>query len=146
MVWIAYKRLVPKEDKRDDHGKPVDNFWGAMKAIIVADAIMGLDNVLAVAGASKGSFLLVVLGPLISIPIVVWGSTLILKWVDRFPVIVYIGAGVLAWTAAQMMLHEPLLEPFIKEHRLIQAIVYAGIIGGVLFAGLMTEWGRKQAA
>lgn len=58
--------------------------------------MMGLDNVLAVAGAAKGSFLLVVLGMLISIPIVVWGSTLILRWVDRFPVMVYIGAGVLA--------------------------------------------------
>ena len=56
-----------------------------MKTIVIADAIMGLDNVLAVAGAAKGSFLLVVLGLLISIPIVVWGSTLILKWVDRFP-------------------------------------------------------------
>ena len=82
-----------------------------MKTIVIADALMGLDNVLAVAGAAKGSFLLVVLGLLISMPIVVWGSTLILKWVDRFPVIVYIGAGVLAWTAAQMMLHEPLLDP-----------------------------------
>jgi len=145
-VWIAYKLLVPKVAKGDAHGKPVDSFRGAMQTIIIADALMGLDNVLAVAGAAKGSFLLVILGLLISIPIVVWGSTLILKWVDRFPVIVYLGAGVLAWTAAQMMLHEPLLEPFITGKLLVQAIAYAGIIGGVLLAGLMATRRRKKAA
>ena len=146
LVWIAYKLLVPKVAKGDAHGKPVDSFGRAMKTIIIADALMGLDNVLAVAGAAKGSFLLVILGLLISIPIVVWGSTLILKWVDRFPVIVYLGAGVLAWTAVQMMLHEPLLEPFITGKLLIQAIAYAGIIGGVLLAGLMATRRRKKAA
>lgn len=146
LVWIAYKLLVPKGAKGDAHGKPVNSFRGAMQTIIIADALMGLDNVLAVAGAAKGSFLLVILGLLISIPIVVWGSTLILKWVDRFPVIIYVGAGVLAWTAVQMMLHEPLLEPFITGKLLIQAIAYAGIIGGVLLAGLMAARRRKKAA
>jgi len=146
LVWIAYKLLVPKVAKGDAHGKPVDSFGRAMKTIIIADALMGLDNVLAVAGAAKGSFLLVILGLLISIPIVVWGSTLILKWVDRFPVIVYLGAGVLAWTAAQMMLHEPLLAPFITGQYLIQAIAYAGTIGGVILAGLMAARRRKKAA
>ena len=146
LVWIAYKLLVPKVAKGDAHGKPVDSFGRAMKTIIIADALMGLDNVLAVAGAAKGSFLLVILGLLISIPIVVWGSTLILKWVDRFPVIIYVGAGVLAWTAVQMMLHEPLLEPFITGKLLIQAIAYAGIIGGVLLAGLMATRRRRKAA
>ena len=146
LVWIAYKLLVPKVAKGDAHGKPVDSFGRAMKTIIIADALMGLDNVLAVAGAAKGSFLLVILGLLISIPIVVWGSTLILKWVDRFPVIVYLGAAVLAWTAAQMMLHEPLLAPFITGQYLIQAIAYAGTIGGVILAGLMAARRRKKAA
>lgn len=144
LVWIAYKLLVPKEGGGGAHGKPADNFWGAMKTIIIADAIMGLDNVLAVAGAAKGSFLLVVLGLLISVPIVVWGSTLILKWVDRFPAIVYIGAGVLAWTAAQMMLHEPLLESFHKGQTLIQGAVYAIVIGGVLISGYLIERRGKK--
>ncbi len=139
LVWIAYKLLVPKPHEEDAHGRPVDNFWGAMKTIVVADALMGLDNVLAVAGAAKGSFLLVVLGLLISIPIVVWGSTLILKWVDRFPVIVYVGAGVLAWTAAQMMLHEPMLMPHVHERELLKAAVYLVVIAGVLFAGYLAD-------
>ena len=136
LVWIAWKLLVPKQDTGEVHAKPVDSFWAAMKTIVIADAIMGLDNVLAVAGAAKGSFLLVVLGLLISVPIVVWGSTLILKWVDRFPVIVYIGAGVLAWTAAQMMLHEPLLAPYVDN--LVRGVTYALVIGGVLLSGYLS--------
>ena len=72
---------------------------------------MGLDNVLAVAGAAHGSYLLVVLGLVISVPIVVWGSTVVLKVVDRFPAVVYVGAGVLVWTAVKMILGEPLLKP-----------------------------------
>lgn len=83
---------------------------------------------------------------LISIPIVVWGNPLVLKWVGRFPVIVSIGAGVLAWTATQMMLHEPLLDSFSKGLFVIQAIVYAGIVGGVLLAGLTSARRRKQTA
>ena len=136
LVWIAWKLLVPKQDTGEVHAKPADSFWAAMKTIVIADAIMGLDNVLAVAGAAKGSFLLVVLGLLISVPIVVWGSTLILKWVDRFPVIVYIGAGVLAWTAAQMMLHEPLLAPYVDN--LVRGVTYALVIGGVLLSGYLS--------
>lgn len=136
LVWIAWKLLVPKHDSGEAHAKPADNFWAAMKTIVIADALMGLDNVLAVAGAAKGSFVLVVLGLLISIPIVVWGSTLILKWVDRFPVIVYIGAGVLAWTAAQMMLHEPILAPYIDN--VVRGITYTVVIGGVLLSGYLS--------
>ena len=143
LVWIAYKLLVPEQGEDGAHAKPADNFWAAMKTIVVADALMGLDNVLAVAGAAKGSFVLVVLGLLISIPIVVWGSTLILKWVDRFPALVYIGAGVLAWTAAQMMLHEPLLSPYLREHDLLKAAAYPFVIAGVLGAGFLVGCQRR---
>jgi YjbE family integral membrane protein len=136
LVWIAYKLLVPKPHEEGIHARPAANFWSAMKTIVVADALMGLDNVLAVAGAAKGSFLLVVLGLLISIPIVVWGSTLILKWVERFPAIIYLGAGVLAWTAVQMMLHEPMLMPHLHERDLLKASAYLVVIAGVLLAGL----------
>jgi YjbE family integral membrane protein len=146
LVWIAYKLLAPSQGQGGAHGKPADNFWSAMKTIVVADALMGLDNVLAVAGAAKGSFLLVVLGLLISIPIVVWGSTLILKWVDRFPVIVYIGAGVLAWTAAQMMLHEPVLMAHLHDRGPLKLAVYLAVITGVLLGGLRVNKRRKQAA
>jgi len=98
---------------------------------------MGLDNVLAVAGAAHGSFLLVVLGLLISIPIVIWGSTVIMKFVERYPVIVYLGAGVLAWTAVKMMTGEPLLKDFFEENELVAPLMYVAVIAGVLWAGMV---------
>src|SRR5262245_16832172 len=100
LLWIALRLLAPEEGAAEGHAPGATTFWGAMRTIVIADAVMGLDNVLAVAGAAHGSYLLVVLGLLISVPIVIWGSTLILKWVEKYPSIVYIGAGVLAWTAA----------------------------------------------
>lgn len=142
LVWIAWRLLAKDDEGGEAHAEPARNFWTAMKTIIIADALMGLDNVLAVAGAAKGNFVLVVLGLLISVPIVVWGSTLILKWVDRFPIIVYIGAGVLAWTAAQMMLHEPLLEDYVR-HPLVHGATYLLVIGGVLLSGLLFEQRKK---
>src|SRR6185295_6749069 len=88
---------------------PAMSFWTAMRTIVVADAVMGLDNVLAVAGAAHGSALLVVLGLVISIPIVVWGSTLILGLLERHPGLLYVGGAVLAWTSAKMIVEEPLV-------------------------------------
>ncbi|WP_031405522.1 TerC family protein [Geobacillus vulcani] len=110
LVWIAYKLLI--EGKSHDDVEAGGSLWEAIRTIIIADALMGLDNVLAVAGAAHGSFLLVVLGLLISVPIMVWGSTLILKWIERFPIIITIGAGVLAWTAAKMIVDEPFLKAY----------------------------------
>ncbi|HET6432529.1 TerC family protein [Dyella sp.] len=107
LLPIAWK-LLKHEDENPDIS-PGDNFWSALRTIVVADALMGLDNVLAIAGASKGHLGLVVLGLLISVPLVVWGSTLILKLIGRFPVIIYIGAGAIAWTAARMIAHDHLV-------------------------------------
>ncbi len=148
LVWIAYKLLAPDGDAHGEHqpGAKVRTatFWSAIRTIIVADAVMGLDNVLGVAGAAQGSFLLVVLGLLISIPIMVWGSTLILRLVDRFPVIVYIGAGVLAWTAAKMILHEPLVEVRIADLPWVGWVVDVVIIGGVLLSGWLRQRKLKR--
>ncbi|GIO38744.1 membrane protein [Paenibacillus antibioticophila] len=106
LIWIAYKLLV--DDKSHDI-KAGDRMWTAIGTIIVADTMMGLDNVLAVAGAADEDFLLVVFGLAISIPIMVLGSTMILKLTERFPVVITIGAAVLAWTASKMLVAEPLI-------------------------------------
>jgi YjbE family integral membrane protein len=136
LIWIAYKLVAPKQD--DGHAvDPAASFWGAMKTIVVADAVMGLDNVLAVAGAAQGSYSLVVLGLLISVPIVIWGSTLILKWVERFPAIVYVGAAVLAWTAAKMVASEPLIQEYLVIHPATNWVLYAAIIGGTIGYGYL---------
>jgi YjbE family integral membrane protein len=110
LLWIACKLILDTGSDKG-HDIRVTTFWGAMKTIIVADALMGIDNVLGVAGAAQGSFDLVIIGLLISVPIVVFGSTLVLKMVERWPVIINIGAAVLAFTAAKMITDEALLDP-----------------------------------
>jgi len=146
LLWIAYK-LIANNDGGDEHGGPVaTTFWGAMKTIVIADAIMGIDNVLGVAGAAHGSFDLVVIGLLISIPIVVFGSTLVLKLVERFPSIMYLGAGVLAFTAGKMIVNEKLLADIFKGPETADQIAYWAVcvlaIVGVLAAG----WLRNRKA
>lgn len=136
LVWIAYKLLT--DDKGHDV-KPSENFWAAIKTIIIADALMGLDNVLAIAGASHGDFSLVVIGLLVSVPIVVWGSTLILRWVDRFPIIITIGAGVLAYTAAKMITDEKFLKGFFEENPLLKWGLIALVVISVLVFGTMKK-------
>lgn len=107
LLPIAVKLLVPAE--QNESVEASDSLMGAVKTIIIADAAMGIDNVLAIAGASHGSFLLVALGFLISIPIIVGGSTLIGRIMDRFPVVLYAGAGLLGWTAGSMIVHDKIL-------------------------------------
>ncbi len=146
LIWIAYKLLLPAPE--GEHGvklKSGAGFWPALKTIVVADLVMGLDNVLAVAGAAHGSYLLVVLGLLVSIPIVVWGSTLILRFVDRYPAIVYLGAGVLAWTAVKMMTAEPMLKPFFASYTLIAPLLTVLIVGSVLMAGFVKNHRRIES-
>jgi YjbE family integral membrane protein len=144
LVWIAYK-LLADNDNSEHNFSPASNFWDAMKTIVVADAVMGLDNVLAVAGAAHGNFLLVVLGLLISIPIVIWGSQIILKYVERFPSIVYIGGGVLAWTAVKMMVSEPLIKDYFNQNQMLTVLAYVVVIGGILGGGFWSNHSKKRA-
>ena len=143
LLPVAYKLMNPANGHGDEHSAANNGFWGALKTIIVADALMGVDNVLGVAGAAQGSFLLVVLGLLISVPIMVWGSTLVLKWVDRYPSIITIGSGVLIWTATQMILDEKLLVAYLPAHtwfdELSGAILTATILGAFV-------WRQRQKA
>lgn len=141
LVWIAWN--LTKNEGGDAHGniKPATSVRGAVQTIIVADAVMGVDNVLAVGGAAHGSMLLVVLGLLISIPIVVWGSQLILKLVDRFPVIIILGAGVLGWTAAKMISGEPFVKQYFEHNHVAHVLLYGLAVGSVTVPAL---W-RKAA-
>mgnify|MGYP006183232495 FL=1 len=145
LLWIAYKLIT--DTSEDEHqGGTATTFWGAMKTIIVADALMGVDNVLGVAGAANGDFTLVVIGLLISIPIVVLGSKLVLRLVEKWPVIIHLGAAVLAFTAAQMVINEKLLDPIFDGGETINLIArgatYAVAIVGVLGLGWWAT--RKQ--
>ncbi|MGC3984728.1 MAG: TerC family protein [Pseudorhodoferax sp.] len=144
LVWIAYKLLADNQGGEEDHGPMATTFWGAMKTIMIADALMGVDNVLGVAGAAHGSMDLVVIGLLISVPIVVFGSTMVLKLVERFPMIIKVGAAVLAFTAAKMIVNEPVLGTTFAENPAARWGLTAAVIVGVLAAGWLKE--RRAAS
>jgi YjbE family integral membrane protein len=135
LLWIAYKLLVPTNSEANHNVAATTSFWAAMKTIVIADAVMGVDNVLAVAGAAHGSYLLVVLGLLISIPIVIWGSTLILRYTERFPAIIYIGAAVLVITSIKMMLAEPIVATTLADANVVKYALYAVLTTAILAAG-----------
>ena len=146
LVWVAYKLLADQGGKAHD-APVVATFWGAMKTIIVADALMGVDNVLGVAGAAQGALDLVVIGLLISVPIVVFGSAVVLKLVERFPVIIQAGAAVLAFTAAKMIVSEPTLASLFDGPDASQTAarwgVYLVTVVGVLLAGRLRTGSPK---
>lgn len=150
LLWIAYQ-LLADQGSEDEHGEGASTFWGAMKTIIVADALMGVDNVLGVAGAAHGAFDLVVIGLLVSVPIVVLGSSVVLKLVERFPAIIDAGAAVLAFTAAQMLVSEPLLADYLgnattgltQNQQIARWGIYIFIVAGVLLAG---RWRKRKSA
>ena len=139
LLWIAYKLLADTHDGDEHADVGITTFWAAMKTIVIADALMGIDNVLGVAGAAHGDYVLVVIGLLISVPIVVFGSTLVLKMVERFPVIIQVGAAVLAFTAAKMIVNEKWLASVFAGPDTASRVAYWGVcalaVVGVLGAG-----------
>lgn len=143
LVWIAYKLLV--QDDAHDGIKSGNTLWQSIRTIIIADAAMGLDNVIAVAGAAHGNTLLVILGLLISVPVVVWGSTIFIKLINRYNWIVYLGSAVLAYTAAKMITHEKSFKAFFENQLFFWSFVIIVIILTIA-AGLLTNKGKKQKA
>ena len=116
LIWIGVKLLAPADD--DEHGniKASDKLWGAVKTVIVADLVMSVDNVIAIAGAAQGAgqqhqMPLVIFGLLVSIPIIVWGSQIVLKLMDRFPMIITLGGMLLGWIAGTMAHTDPGIAP-----------------------------------
>ena len=113
LLYIAYQLITDNNDEHAESG--TSSFWTAMRTIVIADAVMGIDNVLAVAGASEGNIYLVVAGLLISIPIVVFGSQLVLGLLQKYTWLIYVGGAVLIITGVKMITHEKLLEPWFNE-------------------------------
>ena len=112
--WIGIQLLIPdtSEAELDGHS----NLWAAIKTIIVADLVMSLDNVLGVAAAAKGNVVLLVVGLVISIPLIIYGSTIILKLMNRWPVIITIGGGILGWVAGEMLVTDPSILPWVDTN------------------------------
>ncbi|WP_310356869.1 TerC family protein [Neobacillus drentensis] len=129
LVYIAIKLLIGEEEGHLREGG--SSLVSAVKTIIIADAVMSLDNVLAIAGAVEGNLAGIMIGVIISIPIVVFGSQIILKAMERYPAISYAGAGILAWTAGEMIIGEPKFEPILSNdlHLLVPSTITVLVIG-----------------
>ena len=116
LAWIAIKLVLPNDGDDGHDIDASDSLVGAIKTIIIADLVMSLDNVLAVAGAAKDSWALIVFGLLVSIPIIVYCSTLVLKLMDRFPWIIILGGGLLGWIAAGMAIHDVAVKDWVSTN------------------------------
>jgi len=144
LVWIAYK-LVVKEESHGDI-KPATSLGAAIRTIVIADAAMGLDNVIAVAGAANHEPVLVVIGLLITVPIIVWGSTLFIKVIERFRWIVYIGSAVLGYTASKMITDEKMLDAIFKDNPVVKWTFISAVTVAVVLAGLWTNAVKERKA
>ncbi|CAE6774463.1 hypothetical protein R75461_03985 [Paraburkholderia nemoris] len=111
LLWIGVRLMAPAHDVHENV-KPADKLMSAIKTIIIADAVMSLDNVIAIAGAAEAAdpehrLALVIFGLVVSIPLIVWGSQLVLKLLDRFPIVITLGAALLGWIAGGLIINDP---------------------------------------
>lgn len=146
LFWIGIKLILPQ----DDHGHEIDastSLAGAIKTIIVADFVMSLDNVIAVAAAAKDSWLLIIFGLIVSIPIIVWCSQLVLKLMGRFPVIITLGGMLLGYIAGDMIARDPILIDWVKATA-EWAIKYhvAGFVGAAVVLAVGTLIAKRAAS
>lgn len=135
LVWIGVKLLAPDEEDGHADIKGSDKLWAAVKTVIVADLVMSIDNVIAIAGAANAAggqhqLPLVIFGLLVSIPIIIWGSQLVLKLMDRFPVIITVGGMLLGWIAGTMAHTDPSLRDWLPQTPLWSYSL--GVLGALL--------------
>lgn len=142
LVWIGVKLIAPSDE--DDHAnlQASDKLWAAIKTIIVADFVMSLDNVIAIAGAAEQADPahrtgLIVFGLLVSVPLIVYGSQIILKLLDRFPVIVVAGGALLGWIAGALMVTDPVAVPYVPSEGWVK---WAAGAAGALFVVALSKW------
>jgi YjbE family integral membrane protein len=153
LLWIGIKLLLPEDGEEHGNIQASDKLWSAVRTVIIADFVMSLDNVIAIAGAAEGAggghkMPLVIFGLLVSIPIIVWGSQFVIKLMDRFPIVITLGGMLLGWIAGTMAVGDPALASFIQQTNGEAAPMVrysAGIAGAalVLIVGLLL---RKRGA
>jgi len=148
LVWIGVKLLGPQEEDEHSNINSSDKLWGAVKTVIVADLVMSVDNVLAIAGAAESAghhqLGLVIFGLLVSIPIIVAGSQIVLKLMDRFPVIITLGGMLLGWIAGQMAYTDPAVKPFVPADKTWEYA--AAAVGAILVLIIGKAMGRSRAS
>ena len=145
LLWIGIKLLQPEPDSSGHQIDASTTLAGAIKTIIIADAVMSLDNVIAIAGAAKDSIGLVIFGLVISVPIIVWGSKLVMKLMDRFPIVIVMGAGLLGWIAGDMSVTDAITREWVNANAAF--LHWLAPAGGVLLVVGIGKWlaARTQA-
>jgi len=136
LLWIAVKLLLPESDEAEV--EPADHLWAAIKTIVVADFVMSLDNVMAVAAAAKGSVLLLALGLVISIPLVVFGASMLMKLMDRWPLIITFGAALLGWVSLEMAISDTVVAPLLHDFPAYFHYVLPAL--GAIFVVVTGKW------
>ena len=142
LFWIGIKLLIENDGQSDHKVQSSRGLMTAIRTIIIADFVMSLDNSIAIAAAAKGNMYLVVFGLLLSVPIIIGGSAIILKLMARFPVIISMGAGLLGWLAGDLIVHDPLLEAYLTQHIPYVDIVFAGGFAAVVIISgrMLATW------
>ncbi len=143
LIWVGIKLILPEDEHSEENVKADTRLIGAVKTIIIADFVMSLDNVLGVAAAAKGNVALLVFGLLISIPLIAWSSQLVLKLIDRFPVIIYGGGGLLGYVAGEMLVSEKLLAPITEGRTFTHWLL--PVMCALLVVGAGTWLAMRQA-
>ncbi len=136
LLWVGYKLMVEEEAGEDGVAAP-GHLMGAIRTIVIADAVMSLDNVLAVAAAAKGNLVLLVLGLVISIPLVVYGATLMMALIKRFPFIVTLGAALIGYVGGEVVVSDPMVQPWIDAHA-----HWLHIVAPLVCAALVVDVGK----
>jgi YjbE family integral membrane protein len=145
LIFIGCKLMLKEEESNDV--KAADSLPRAVATVIAADAVMGIDNMVSVAGVAHGHSVMVLIGLCVSVPVMVFGSTLVVKLMNRFGVIVYIGAAVILYTAGTMITDEPVTKAWFEEHMAVRWVVILAItVGGLLFGYLYNRAKEKKAA
>lgn len=145
LVYIGVQLLAEGDDDSDDDGKQVkDGMMAAVRTILIADLVMSLDNVIAVAAAAKGNNALLIIGLAVSIPLIIFGSTLLMKVMDRFPIIITMGAALLGFLAGEMFVTDPADKDFFDK--LTDSHMWAGLLGAATVVAIGTYAARKNKA
>jgi YjbE family integral membrane protein len=138
LIWISYKLLL--NDVENQHITSHSSIYKAVFTIIMADVIMSLDNVVAIAGASEGDIGLLTFGVIISIPLMIFGSKFIVMILNKYPIFIYIGAAILVYTGTDMLIHEPfIMNTFQIQHHYLVIILSIIITIGVIVSGYITK-------
>ncbi|KJD56628.1 TerC family protein [Bacillus velezensis] len=141
LLYLGYQLLIEKKDAQ--HVKSSSSLWKAIRTIVLADIFMSLDNVIAVAGASHGELTLVVIGLFISVPIIIWGSKLVHAAMEKMPLLMYAGSGLLAFTGGEMIARDSKLSLFMAEHGIIQMMLPILTVVFVILASMIYQQTEK---